>query len=82
MITKESVRNYFSNDFTSDLDGYFIVSNWQRSEETLFGVSDDTHFINLYQRNSNSTITPVCYSWKTTERDLIFSAIFAYLYVA
>lgn len=85
-INRELVEKYYKESFVDDLHRYFDIDHWYLdTEKDKVYVSKGTRFENLCRQTSRAyadIVTPVCYSWKSAERDFIFSGIFAYLYIA
>lgn len=87
LFTKEKIDKYYKDSFLTDLFNYFDIANCGCNlvGDRLF-VTESTYFASLFPKDSNildeDSVTPICYRWLAKERDYIFSALIAYLYIA
>lgn len=84
-FTKEKIEKYYTDSFTSDLFNYFEIANGEYSQDSnKHCVVENTYFKSLHCSSvaNEGEVTPICYWWLSKEKDYIFSALFAYLYVA
>ena len=86
-INKENLDLYYEEDFLDDVSNYFSLDKccYDPLIDRIY-VGKETRLNHLYPKEptswNESTIVPICYSWRNTLRDFMFSGIFAYLYVA
>ena len=85
IFTKEKIEKYYTDSFTSDLFNYFDIANGEYCQNSnKHCVVENTYFKSLHCSGvaNEGEVTPICYWWLSKEKDYIFSALFAYLYVA
>ena len=87
LFKKDKIDKYYKDSFLTDLFNYFDIVNCRCNlDGDRLLVTENTYFASLFPKDSSildeDSVTPICYRWLAKERDYIFSALFAYLYIA